>query len=293
MQSSKLCHLCAGATIAASARLGDHVVVYPGATVADDCLVAGFTQLWPGVRLERGACLGPGVTIQPPDEADASTVSFGPNCRIGANATILRGVRVGEGAVVEPGSVVAQSVPPHAIVSGAPARITGYVDSRSAQQVLAWRGQAEVQETGAVVRLDVGDVTLHRLSLVHDPRGDLVFGEFARDIPFAVKRYFMVFNVPSEKVRGEHAHRVCHQFLICAKGGCAVVVDDGATRCEVFLDSPDLGLYLPPMTWGTQYKCSGDTLLCVFTSHYYDPADYIRDYAEFLALVHKSPNNAA
>ena len=135
----------------------------------------------------------------------------------------------------------------------------------------------------AAARLGVGEVTLHRHKLVRDPRGDLVFGECPADIPFEVRRYFLVFGVPSEKTRGEHAHRACKQYLICVRGSCAVVVDDGSTRCEVALDSPDLGIYLPPMTWGIQYKYSADAVLLVFTSDYYDAADYIRHYPDFLA----------
>jgi dTDP-4-dehydrorhamnose 3,5-epimerase-like enzyme len=100
-----------------------------------------------------------------------------------------------------------------------------------------------------------------------------------------VRRYFIVFDVPSEDVRGEHAHRRCRQFLVCLRGRCRVVVDDGDKRAEIVLDRPNLGLYLPPMIWGIQYQHTSDALLLVFASEYYDPADYIRDYGEFLHAV--------
>ena len=135
--------------------------------------------------------------------------------------------------------------------------------------------------------MGVGDVTLHRLKLVKDMRGDLSVGEFTRDIPFKPKRYFLVFNVPSEKMHGEHAHRQCHEFLLCVKGSCSMVVDDGTSRREVKLDSPELGIYLPPMVWGIQYKYSSDAVLLVFASDFYDASDYIRDYQEFLSLVQR------
>ncbi len=92
----------------------------------------------------------------------------------------------------------------------------------------------------------------------------------------------MVFNVPSEETRGQHAHFECEQYLICAKGRVSVLVDDGSNRQEYLLDSPSLGLYLPPMVWGVQYRYSGDAVLLVFASHAYDPADYIRDYSAFI-----------
>jgi dTDP-4-dehydrorhamnose 3,5-epimerase-like enzyme len=135
------------------------------------------------------------------------------------------------------------------------------------------------------VETAVRGVTLHHLVRVEDLRGTLSAGEFEAHVPFIPRRYFMVFDVPGKDVRGEHAHRQCHQFLVCARGSVAVVSDDGQTSEEVTLDAPNLGLYLPPMTWATQYKYSPDALLLVFASDLYDPADYIRDYDEFLALA--------
>ena len=129
------------------------------------------------------------------------------------------------------------------------------------------------------------DKLIYTLPRIQDPRGSLSVGEFGRSIPFEAKRYFIVFDVPSNELRGEHAHRECHQFLLCVKGSCSVITDDGETRNEFVLDKPNVGAYLPPMTWGVQYNYSSDAVLLVFASHYYDDADYIRDYDEFLRLV--------
>ena len=127
--------------------------------------------------------------------------------------------------------------------------------------------------------------TLIELPLILDTRGSLSVGEFGKNIPFEVKRYFIVFDVPSGELRGEHAHRECHQFLVCVKGSCSVITDDGKTRQEFLLDKPNVGAYLPPMTWGEQFNYSSDAVLLVFASHYYDNEDYIRNYDEFLQLV--------
>ena len=67
-----------------------------------------------------------------------------------------------------------------------------------------------------------------------------------------------------------------------------MVVDDGKSRCEVLLNSPDMGIHLPPMTWGIQYKYSSDAVLLVFTSDYYSADDYIRNYSEFVDLTDKN-----
>jgi UDP-2-acetamido-3-amino-2,3-dideoxy-glucuronate N-acetyltransferase len=63
------------------------------------------------------------------------------------------------------------------------------------------------------------------------------------------------------------------------------VADDGINRQEFLLDRPYVGVHLPPMVWGIQYKYSADAVLLVFASHYYDSADYIRDYSEFRQLA--------
>jgi UDP-2-acetamido-3-amino-2,3-dideoxy-glucuronate N-acetyltransferase len=63
------------------------------------------------------------------------------------------------------------------------------------------------------------------------------------------------------------------------------MVDDGHTRQEYRLDHPTLGLYVPPLVWTAQYHHSQDCFLTVFASHRYDPAEYLRDYDEFLRLT--------
>ena len=142
--------------------------------------------------------------------------------------------------------------------------------------------------TSETKQIGVGGCSLHRLRLVDDIRGNLSAGEFERDIPFTPKRYFLIFGVPAREVRGEHAHKLCHQFLICIRGSCRVLLDDGQHRHEITLDRPDLGLYLPPMIWGSQHSYSPDAMLLVFASEYYDPGEYIHGYEEFCALAAKA-----
>jgi dTDP-4-dehydrorhamnose 3,5-epimerase-like enzyme len=130
----------------------------------------------------------------------------------------------------------------------------------------------------------LGDATVYRLPGARDLRGSLSFGEIHRQVPLEVKRYFLVFDVASEHIRGEHAHRRLQQFLVCVAGRCHVVTDDGISRHEVVLDSPAKGVYIPPMVWATEYKFTQDAVLLVLASEYYDAEEYIRDYGEFLAL---------
>ena len=94
-----------------------------------------------------------------------------------------------------------------------------------------------------------------------------------------------MYNVPNDRVRGEHVHRELKEFLICVQGSVAVIADDGETREEYVLNSASRGLYLPPRVWRTLYKYTPDAILLVFASQEYDPDDYIRDYDQFLEFV--------
>jgi dTDP-4-dehydrorhamnose 3,5-epimerase-like enzyme len=194
---------------------------------------------------------------------------------IGANATLLPGVVIGEHAMVGAGAVVTRSVPPNAIVVGNPATIVSYVDTPR------MAGQEDQAGTPAVTGTEVRGVALYQWPVAQDMRGSLVFAEAHKHVPFEVKRLFLVYAVPSREVRGEHAHHTLHQFLVCVHGSCSVIADDGTSRGEFLLDNPSRGLYLPPMTWSIQYKYTPDAVLLVLASAPYDAQDYIRDYNQF------------
>ena len=127
-------------------------------------------------------------------------------------------------------------------------------------------------------------VKLVDLDSVSDHRGELIAAEWLRHIPFEVKRCFVVFDVPNSELRGAHAHRNCHQFLIALGGSVSVQVSDGQCVSDLTLERANLGLYMPPMTWGTQTNYSPTTALLVLASHNYDANDYIREYSEFVRL---------
>lgn len=129
-----------------------------------------------------------------------------------------------------------------------------------------------------------GGARLWKLSQHRDERGSLFAMDFLDDLPFAPRRIFAVVDVPAALVRGEHAHRRCHQFLIALAGSVTVLVDDGRSRTEVLLDDPGVGLHVPPMNWGAQFGHAPGTVLGVLASEHYAEADYIRDYDEFLRL---------
>lgn len=118
--------------------------------------------------------------------------------------------------------------------------------------------------------------------VVDDVRGHLTVGELGQGLPFLPRRYFLTYSIPTAQTRGEHAHRLCSQFLVCTHGECRVVVDDGRNREELHLNRPTFGVLVPPMVWALEHRHSADSVLLVLASHPYDTGDYIRDYDAFL-----------
>jgi UDP-2-acetamido-3-amino-2,3-dideoxy-glucuronate N-acetyltransferase len=271
-----------GAVIGRDCVVSDHAALVGAVTLEDEVTVQTGAQLLGEVRIEHGVTVGPGAVVgaEPArGDSDKREIVVRRFAAIGANATVLPGVAVGRRSVVEPGAVVTESVPANAIVSGNPATIIAYVDAgheAAAEDIVLPRPLAD-----AVTETRVRGVSLHRLISARDLRGSLTAAEFL-GLPFAPRRLFTVYDVPSESVRGAHAHRECAQFLMCLTGAVSCLIDDGSVREEVRLDSPDLGLHIPPMIWGTQWRYTRDAVLLVLASHPYDADDYIREYEEFL-----------
>ncbi|MFT3714292.1 MAG: WxcM-like domain-containing protein [Archangium sp.] len=279
-------HVLPGARVGSDCNICDHVFIENDVVIGDRVTIKCGVQVWDGVTLENDVFVGPNATFtndpfprsrQRPDAYARTIIKEGAS--LGANVTILPGLTIGRRAMVGAGAVVTRDVPPNAIVVGNPARIVGYADTQTAErQTVA--GTAKGSVTGSAVR----GVTLTQFPVHEDLRGSLTVGEFEKQVPFVPKRWFLVYGVPGNDVRGEHAHRECHQFLVCVRGAVTVMADDGTTREEWRLERPNLGLYLPPMTWGVQYRYSADATLLVFASHAYDAADYVRDYETFAKL---------
>lgn len=277
-------HVLPGATIGRDANICDHVFVENDVVLGDNVTVKSGVQLWDGLRVEDDVFIGPNATFandpfprsKRPPEAFLTTV-LASGCSIGAGATVLAGITVGAGAMVGAGAVVTRDVPPFAIVAGNPARIRGYVDADRVSESPTSRVDGSAAEGDAAAT----GARLIGLTAVADLRGRLAAGEVGAELPFVPRRVFMVYDVPSVEVRGEHAHRTLEQLLVCVHGELSVVVDDGRTRCEYRLDDPTKALYIPPRVWGIQYGYSADAVLMVLASDSYDAAEYVRDYDEF------------
>jgi acetyltransferase-like isoleucine patch superfamily enzyme len=286
-------HVLPGAELGSDCNICDGVFIENEVTIGDRVTIKCGVQVWDGITIEDDVFIGPNATFTNdlfprskffPQKFAKMIIRRGAS--IGANATILPGLEIGTNAMVGAGAVVTRSVPPNAIVVGNPARIIGYVDAKQHDEVIEI--QPKTRRTLAITPTGLQGVEIYHFPWIKDIRGDLTVAELEKDFPFHPKRYFMVFGVPSRQIRGEHAHKSCHQLLICAHGSCVVLVDNGTKRSEFVLDSPTVGIHISPMIWGTQYNYSSDVLLLVFASEPYDAADYIREYEDFRRQLPKS-----
>lgn len=125
---------------------------------------------------------------------------------------------------------------------------------------------------------------------IGDERGWLTPLEQGREIPFVVRRTYLIYQTRAGISRGFHAHYALEQVVICVSGNCHFIVDDGRARHSYALDSPRTGLYVGPMMWREMHDFSPDCVLVVLASALYDENDYIRDYDEFRRLVNREGN---
>ena len=124
-----------GAIIGKDCNICSHVFIENDVTVGDRCTVKCGVQLWDGVTLEDDVFVGPNATFTNdrfsrskvwPDRLQKTIVKRGAS--IGANATLLPGIVIGERAAVGAGAVVVKDVPDGAVVVGNPARVIRIID---------------------------------------------------------------------------------------------------------------------------------------------------------------------
>lgn len=118
-----------------------------------------------------------------------------------------------------------------------------------------------------------------------DDRGQLVAIEATKDLPFEIRRVYYIYDTLPGVRRGFHAHRNLQQILICVSGSCKIHLDNGHDTAEVTLDKPNEGLYIANNMWREMYDFTPGAVLLVLASEYYDEADYIRNYEDFLKMV--------
>ena len=129
------------------------------------------------------------------------------------------------------------------------------------------------------------EVKMYQFPPHGDDRGQLVAIEAMKDLPFEVKRVYYIYDTLAGVRRGFHAHRDLQQVLFCIHGSCKLLLDNGTEQVNVLLDDPAEGLLIENPIWREMYDFSPGAVLLVMASEYYDEADYIRNYDEFLAFI--------
>jgi len=121
-------------------------------------------------------------------------------------------------------------------------------------------------------------------SVIGDERGNLVALEELKNVPFPIKRIYYLYDLQRNFPRGFHAHKELQQVLICIKGSCNVLLDNGQVKQSYHLNQPHITLFIDRMIWREMHDFSNDCVLIVIASDYYDEDDYIRNYCDFIKM---------
>ena len=128
-------HILSGTTIGSNCSFGQNCVVGPKVTMGSGVKVQNNVSVYEGVEVEDDVFLGPSMVftnvinprafIQRKEEFKKTLLKKG--CSVGANATIICGVTIGEYALIGSGAVINKDVPPYALMVGVPAKQIGWV----------------------------------------------------------------------------------------------------------------------------------------------------------------------
>lgn len=119
---------------------------------------------------------------------------------------------------------------------------------------------------------------------IEDYRGNIAVIE-NEVVPFAIKRVYYLFDVPSNAKRGGHSHKEQLELLIPLSGSFDVVLNDGLTTQTVSLNKPDKGLLIKANIWRELENFSSGAVCLVIASDTYDESDYVRDFDAFIEGV--------
>lgn len=124
------------------------------------------------------------------------------------------------------------------------------------------------------------DIQLIEIPKIEDRRGNLSVIE-GSTIPFASKRVYYLYDVPSGSKRGGHAHKKQKEFLIALSGSFDVILKDGKSSQTITLNKPNFGLLIEEGIWRELQNFSSGAVCLVLASDEFDEEDYIREYKNF------------
>lgn len=272
-------HVLPKAIIGSNCNICDNVFIENDVVIGNNVTIKCGVQVWDGIKIEDNVFIGPNATFtndpmprskQYPDSFSKTHIAEGAS--IGANATVLPGIRIGRSAMVGAGAIVTSDVPDFAIITGNPARVVNFVDAN----IIETNNNSSIK---GVSRIDF----IHKA----DSRGSLVFGEIENHLPFAPKRFFYLCDIPNNKHRADHAHRECTQVFLSIRGKNKIFLRDLHHK-EIHILNEGEGLIVPPKVWVNYYDTNPNDILMVFNSHKFDEKDYIRCADEFYNMAGRS-----
>jgi dTDP-4-dehydrorhamnose 3,5-epimerase-like enzyme len=116
-------------------------------------------------------------------------------------------------------------------------------------------------------------------------RGNLTVVQVGQHIPIPIARIFYIYGIPKDCERGAHAHRGTTQVFIPIKGSLSLELRDPDETKTSTLTDPRRAIYVPPMIWARLHDFSDDAICLVLADTPYDPADYIRDWEDYVEAM--------
>jgi hypothetical protein len=136
--------------------------------------------------------------------------------------------------------------------------------------------------------MKIDNIRLVVLPKLLDVRGNLSFFENCNQIPFQIARTYWIYDVPGGEVRGSHAFKESHEFIIALSGSFDIVLNDGDKEFKYSLNRSYQGLYLPNLIWRSMENFSTNSCALIVSSIPYNTSDYIRDFEEFKTLKNEA-----
>ena len=121
--------------------------------------------------------------------------------------------------------------------------------------------------------------------VVDERDGVLSIMEGNKDIPFDIRRVYYINHLENlQSIRGKHAHKTLEQVIFCINGSFVLSLDDGQNKQDIHMWRDNIGVILGTGLWHEMHSFSSGCILLIVASDYYDEADYIRNYDDFLKL---------
>jgi len=127
---------------------------------------------------------------------------------------------------------------------------------------------------------------LIELSTITDLRGKLTAIEGGINIPFKIERIFYMHGIESD--RGGHAHIETDQIIIAMHGSYNISINNGKDKETIHMNNPEIGLYLPRLTFTDFSDISKDAVILVLANTHYDMSKSLRTFDDFISYINNN-----